>query len=274
MPSSERIDRLIGTLLGTAVGDALGLPREGLSRRRARCLFGDGPVRHGYLLSRGMLSDDTEHTCMTAQALLAAPEDDARFARSLAWRLRGWLAAMPAAVGWGTLRAIVKLWVGFPPTRSGVMSAGNGATMRAPILGASLAFHPDRIEAMARASARLTHCDPRAVEGAIVVALAAAHAATRTADQIDAAALLDALAGRVTVQEFRWALERCGEALARGDPPERLAGALGMEDGVSGFVLHTVPAALFCWLTSPATSGTPWRPSCGWAATRTAPAPS
>jgi hypothetical protein len=30
-----------------------------------------------------MISDDTEHACMTAQALLTAPEDEARFARSL-----------------------------------------------------------------------------------------------------------------------------------------------------------------------------------------------
>jgi len=55
----------------------------------------------------------------------------------------------------------------------------------------------------------------------------------------------------VTVEELRGALDRCGEALARGDAPERFAETLGMEEGVSGFVLHTVPAALFCWLASP-----------------------
>ena len=84
MPTAERINRLTGALLGTAVGDALGLPREGLSRRRAERLYGSGPIRHRFLFGRGMLSDDTEHACMTAQALLAAPEDEARFARSLA----------------------------------------------------------------------------------------------------------------------------------------------------------------------------------------------
>lgn len=251
MLTSERIDRLTGTLLGTAVGDALGLPREGLSRRRAARLYGGGPIGHRFLLGHGMLSDDTEHACMTAQALLAAPGDEARFARSLAWRLRGWLAAMPAAVGWGTLRAILKLWLGVPPSRSGVISAGNGAAMRAPILGASLAFHPGALEAMARASARVTHRDVRAEEGALVVTLAAAHAAARTADRIDPPALLEALARRVTVEALRGGLERCGEALARGDTPARFAETLGMEDGVSGFVLHTVPAALFCWLASP-----------------------
>ena len=57
---------LVGTILGTAVGDAIGLPREGLSPARARRLFGDPPLRHRFLLGRGMISDDTEHTCMVA----------------------------------------------------------------------------------------------------------------------------------------------------------------------------------------------------------------
>jgi ADP-ribosylglycohydrolase len=84
----DRADRLAGVVLGTAVGDALGTPREGLSRRRARRLFGDPPLRHRFLFGRGMVSDDTEHTCLVGQALLRTPDDVTAFARSLAWRLR------------------------------------------------------------------------------------------------------------------------------------------------------------------------------------------
>src|SRR5437764_12916991 len=89
--ASEHGERVAGAVLGTAVGDALGLPREGLSRRRASRLFGDPPLRYHLLLGHGMVSDDTEHTCMTGQALLRAPDDADIFARSLAWRLRFWL---------------------------------------------------------------------------------------------------------------------------------------------------------------------------------------
>jgi SAM-dependent methyltransferase len=49
------------------------------------------------------------------------------------------------------------------------------------------------------------------------VALAAAHAATRTAEDTDAQALLDALARRVTVEGLRQLLDRCGDALVRAD---------------------------------------------------------
>jgi ADP-ribosyl-[dinitrogen reductase] hydrolase len=44
-PSRDSIDQIAGAILGTAVGDALGLPREGMSRSRARKIFGDPPLR-------------------------------------------------------------------------------------------------------------------------------------------------------------------------------------------------------------------------------------
>lgn len=255
MPPMElhgrRADRIAGVLLGAAVGDALGLPFEGLSRRRAARLFGEGPLRHQFVLGHGMISDDTEHACMTAQALLAAGGDEARFARSLAWRLRGWFAALPAAVGWATLRAIIKLWLGFPPRLSGVRSAGNGAAMRAPIIGAYLADTPAKIEPMVRASTRLTHTDPRAEEGALLIALAAAYAVRRPPGAIDAGELLAELHARATPEGLRPAMDRVAEHVQQGSSPEDLARALGLEQGVSGFILHTVPAALFCWLRSP-----------------------
>ena len=150
----DQLDRIAGTLLGAAVGDALGLPREGLSRRRAERLYGSGPVCHRFLFRRGMVSDDTEHACMTAQALLAAPENSESFARSLAWRLRGWILGVPAGIGWGTLRAILKLWIGFSPERSGVASAGNGPAMRSPILGVCLGNDPEKLETYVGASTR------------------------------------------------------------------------------------------------------------------------
>src|SRR5688500_19116405 len=96
-----------GLLLGTAVGDSLGLPREGLRPDRAARLF-RGPLRQRLVLGRGMLSDDTEHDCMTAQSLLVAGHDLDRFARVLAWKLRWWLLGLPAAIGLGTLRAIMR----------------------------------------------------------------------------------------------------------------------------------------------------------------------
>lgn len=63
--------QIVGCILGTAVGDAVGLPYEGVSRERAARML--GPLdRHRFLFRRGMISDDTEHTCMVAQSLISS----------------------------------------------------------------------------------------------------------------------------------------------------------------------------------------------------------
>ena len=118
-PNSDLRDRFAGLLLGTAVGDALGLPAEGISRGRIQRMW-RGVWRHRFLFSHGMVSDDTEHTLFVAQALLTHPDDVVAFQRCLAWKLRLWLLVLPAGIGLATLKAILRLWLGFPPSRSGV----------------------------------------------------------------------------------------------------------------------------------------------------------
>ena len=69
--SPEATERAVtGCLLGTAVGDALGLACEGLSKARQRRLYPDLAGYH-FLFGRGMTSDDTEHTCMLARGARA-----------------------------------------------------------------------------------------------------------------------------------------------------------------------------------------------------------
>lgn len=250
---SNHIDQVTGVILGTAVGDALGLPRESLSRRRASRLFGEPPLRHAFLFGRGMVSDDTEHTCMTGQALLRAPDDVDGFARSLAWRLRFWLLGLPAGTGRATLRSVLKLWLGFPPTRSGVWSAGNGPAMRAALLGVCLRHDRERLHAYVRASTRLTHTDPRAERGAFLVALAAHFGAVRGPEGIESENFLrearEALPD--ADEELRGPLDKMEDHLRRGAPALELADTLGLHRGVSGYVYHTVPLALYCWLRHP-----------------------
>ncbi len=67
-------EAIVGCILGTAVGDALGLPYEGVSPQRAPKLLGP-PERYRFCFGRGMISDDTEHTCMVAQSLIDAGGD-------------------------------------------------------------------------------------------------------------------------------------------------------------------------------------------------------
>lgn len=247
VPQSAPARAAAGSLVGTAVGDALGLACEGLSATRQARLFPslDG---HAFLGGRGMCSDDTEHACMTAQALLGAGRDERAFARMLGFKLRWWLAGLPAGIGLATLRSIVKLWVGFPPQTSGVRSAGNGPAMRAPIIGVRHAADRRTMAAIVRASSRITHTDPRALDGALAVGLAASMAATGTSpvrpeDYLaELETLLDARS------ETLAAVRAAANSVARGETPEAFAATIGCARGVSGYVLHTVPVVIHVWL--------------------------
>jgi ADP-ribosyl-[dinitrogen reductase] hydrolase len=245
----EQAEAIAGAILGCAVGDALGLPYEGLSKRRGVRLLGP-PDRMRLIAGRGMVSDDTEHTCMVAQALCLNPNDPDGFARQLGWRLRWWLLGMPAGIGLATLRSILKLWLGWPPSRSGVFSAGNGPAMRSPILGAAI-DDIEMLRAFVRASTRITHSDPKANHGAFAVALAA-WCAKRGIDTPDAFfAKYRASAGAEIDPEFDALMVRVAASLAAGDSTEIFAEKMGCGQRVSGYVYHTVPVVLHSWLSHP-----------------------
>lgn len=230
-------DALSGATLGAAVGDALGLPAEGLSPQAIARRF--GALERFALLGRtGFVSDDTEQSLLVLQALLArgdALHTATRFRRSLV----GWFWRLPFGVGLATLRACLRGTFGF--ARSGVASAGNGAAMRAPVLGVFLRDAPDaRVTEFSNALAEVTHTDARAVEGAAFAARFAAQLARGEGAQD---AVTNALVA-VTHVELRRALETAA-LLAASDTPER---DCAQRLGTSGFVLHSVPWALCCAL--------------------------
>ena len=243
-------DPLQGVLVGTAVGDALGLPAEGLSKQRIARRW-HGQWRHRLFFGRGMISDDTEHTLFVAQALLRHPADVDGFRRTLAWKLRWWFLSLPAGIGFATLRAILKLWLGWPAHKSGVFSAGNGPAMRAGIIGAY--FHDDAIKRkeFVAASTLLTHTDPKALVGSLAVATVADwEVAQSSGDKRPIDNLISDLAALDEADDRQWRdlLDRIGTSLTRGDAVSQLAAELGLEKGVSGYVYHTVPVAIYACL--------------------------
>jgi ADP-ribosylglycohydrolase len=113
-------DRISGILLGTAIGDALGLPSEGMTRAaiaRANTTFD----RYRLFGRTGFVSDDTEQSALVAQSLSVHPGDRAAFRRAFRRALLGWFLRLPWGIGIGTLRACVRIALGL--RHSGVASA-------------------------------------------------------------------------------------------------------------------------------------------------------
>jgi ADP-ribosyl-[dinitrogen reductase] hydrolase len=176
------LDRLEGVLLGTALGDALGLPWEGMGQRTiARRIGSDSTRLHRFRLLGpwGFVSDDTEQSALVAQALARGGDDVAVIRKALRRSLCGWFLRLPWGIGLATLRSCVKLCFGIQ--QSGVPSAGNGAAMRMAVVGVHFVDNPTQRRETVRALAEITHTDPRGVEGALFVAeLAAAMAQDKT----------------------------------------------------------------------------------------------
>jgi ADP-ribosyl-[dinitrogen reductase] hydrolase len=244
-------ERFRGILLGTAVGDALGLPAEGISRRRAAKMF-QGRRRHRFVFGHGLVSDDTDHTIFVAQSLLAHPDSANRFLRRLAWSLRAWLFSLPAAVGFATLRSILRLWIGIHPARSGVFSAGNGPAMRVAPIGGFFAASGAQMDEYLAASTRITHTDPKALTGAKAIAYVTGWTLRESLNERPSIEALSALlrsAGTSDDRAWTEVVERIHDAHGQGMSVEEFAAALGLSAGVTGYVHHTVPVVVYAWYT-------------------------
>lgn len=239
--------QIAGSLIGLAIGDAMGLAYEGLSPRRSTRLLGP-PNRYRLLFGRGMVSDDTEHTCMVTQSLIASGGDVERFRRDLSRRLRYWLLAMPAGVGLATLRSILRLWLGVNPKRSGVFSAGNGPAMRAPIVGAAI-DDVEHMRLLIEASTLMTHADPKALHGALAVSLATRMACEH--ESVSPAGFADRLTSFLDAdaEEFLALVHGVVRSVDMKQPTLDYAKSMGLQKGVSGYVYHTVPIVLHTWLS-------------------------
>ncbi|MBL7175795.1 MAG: ADP-ribosylglycohydrolase family protein [Desulfobacteraceae bacterium] len=236
---------IIGSLLGAAIGDAAGLPMEGLSRRRQSRLYSTVQGYH-LLFHKGMVSDDTEHICMVAQALMASGGDEEKFAKDLAWRMRKWFLCLPAGIGFATLRSMLKLCLGFSPHKSGVFSAGNGPAMRSAIIGVCYGDDKPKLKNLVRISTRITHTDPKAEWGALAVALAAHLSSRNEFAPEDFFHTLENMCDSPD-QEFLDLTKKAIDSVSTGQSTQDFAASLGLGNGVSGYMYHTFPVVLHAW---------------------------
>lgn len=205
------LDRFEGCLLGLALGDALGAPLEGgvLERLAWRLV---GKTRAGEM----RWTDDTQMSLDLAECLIAHghvdPDDLAqRFAKSYRWS-RGYgsgaaklLKRIARGANWREANRLV-----FPDG-----SYGNGAAMRAPVVGLFYAARPAALMEAVDLSARITHAHPLGVQGARLVASATAKAATG-GSPLD---LVAAAAARCELAPFRERIRTARSWLEAGATP-------------------------------------------------------
>ena len=256
-------DPLAGSLLGQALGDAVGFVveaeppdvartyveewlRTGRAGQRSHTQFPFGQYTDDTQLARELLRSFLERGCW----------DPAAFATRLA---RMFADGDAVGAGPGTHGAAMRISSGIPWWKSGTPApyAGNGSAMRAGQLG--ILFSDEHaLRRVAREQSRITHLDPRCAAGAMAVARAVSIAAARR--QIDTGEFLEDVARFAKTEDvsvaqairgmISWvALDPAAAAqyvhqsgLDPGHPQWR---------GISAFVIPSVCWSLYAFLRSP-----------------------
>ena len=214
--------RARGALYGLAVGDALGMPAQMLSREQIRDRWGgllsgfepapaDHPIAAG--MPAGAVTDDTEQAMLLGRLLVSGHGTIAP--NELAEALIRWERGMAERgsldlLGPSTKRAVTAVLAGTPPDEAGATGATNGAAMRITPVGiatATSATHAghDRLSTLVDhvvMASGVTHNTGIALAGA--AAVAAAVSAGVSGAGIAEATVLAAQSARIAAGRGRW----------------------------------------------------------------------
>ncbi len=240
MSLTDKKDRFIGALLGTFVGDALGMPYEGWSMIA-------GPIE----MTGGIYTDDTQMMIGVAESLVACGgfdgEDMARrFVENFDFR-RGY--------GAGAFRVMERLTAGRQWDQAGeglfgTGSFGNGSAMRVAPIGVFYHDDEEKLREAARLSSIISHTHPLGKQGAMLQAYSVALAlcygvAGKSETGHIVRQLWDFLPAALDV--FRDKITTINHLLTETPSREVVIGKLG--NGIRSF--ESVPTAIYSFLSHP-----------------------
>lgn len=183
-----RIDRIRGAIFGQAIGDALGLGSEFLSKKKVQFIYPAGLTHYSQIIQdnhrerwkQGEWTDDTEQMLCILDSILSKYHIDTI---DIAQRIFNWAKNGGMGLGqtvWHVLNqenflldpqdAALKVW-----EESGRELAANGAVMRTSVIGLWQFDNDLAVCQNAEAVCKITHFDPRCIASCVAVSLAVAH---------------------------------------------------------------------------------------------------
>lgn len=243
-------DKFVGALLGTAVGDALGMPLEGMSAREIEDKYGYVEDMLDGRLTKGHYTDDTQLMIGVAESLIESGGFDGGNMAS------AFLANFEAYRGYGpgTIQIMKRLldgqnWSEAAEHLYGGGSYGNGSAMRIAPVGVLYNSKPELLINTAEETSRITHTHELGIEGAILQAYGiglAVNAQPERPAEPDTSEFINQLDNLSCLSDFKVKLASIRDFLSMDDEPtkERLISELG----VSIRIHRSVPMAIYCFL--------------------------
>lgn len=241
--------KMFGCLYGQAIGDALGLGSEFMSKDEVIKNYPDGLKNYDQIIqdahrrrwAKGAWTDDTDMMLCILEGF-----ENGRFnSHQVAPNFKDWFNGEPMGIGSHTYKVLCmgdyveqpemcsKLWWDL----SRQQSAANGALMRTSVVGLA----ENEIEQQAEAICKLTHYDPRCV-GSCVIAASIIHNLVWHDRQLSYDEIKD-IAQRYDNRILEWV----DAAYNSTD-----ISMLDLDETYSiGYTLRTLSAALWCYWHSP-----------------------
>lgn len=244
-------DRVIGTILGLAIGDAMGMATEFLSRDMIKEKYGrvttyqkpqKGLPTSG--LEPGQFTDDTQMSLALLDGILAK----GYFCPfTIAEHFKRWGNSDQCRTpGKACFEATKNLDRGESWWMSGYPSAGCGAAMRiAPLALYHMDSEPYQLINDTISASIITHNDPQAVMGAVIIALSIYYCLRN--DEIETKQLMDFITFHLAPIEksYEETLSKISSSLSLDE--EAAFNILGN----GGYVIETISAALYSFLRNP-----------------------
>ena len=121
--------------------------------------------------------------------------------------------------------------------------------MRIAIVGGYFHDNPKVVEAFVRAATEITHTDPKALIGALAIARLVAWAVELDATQRPSIEDMRDVLLQSATSDAQWSIlvSEVQAACTAGLTVSQFAAKLGLNNGVTGYVYHTVPVVTYAW---------------------------
>jgi ADP-ribosyl-[dinitrogen reductase] hydrolase len=147
-----------GGLAGIAIGEALALPRNGLSAKRGLKLFGR-PGKYQYISGSGVYGEHTRLALLYAQSLLNSRNEMSNLRSAFRWRMSWYWVSLPPGVRRSTIGSGAKSVLRKLKIDTSTAAKDTGAMTRAVLSGSVMNGCGHRIVRWIEETTKLTHCN-------------------------------------------------------------------------------------------------------------------
>ncbi|ADL12858.1 ADP-ribosylglycohydrolase family protein [Acetohalobium arabaticum] len=241
-------DKFIGSLVGTFVGDALGMAVEGYTIEEIEKKYGQLDYMLEARLGAGTYTDDTEMMIGVAESLISASGfDGADMAEKFVTNCN-----LDRGYGAGTIEALNNIKAGSSWQEAGENifdggSFGNGSAMRIAPVGVFYHTDYEELRIKAKKSSQITHAHPLGKTGAAIQALTVGYAVNQKPEaDFSVTDYLDVLTEYIDFEsvEYSQALSSIQDFLKNVPEPKVVRNKLGND----ARAFNSVPTSIYSCL--------------------------